>query len=508
MTAPTTMTPNVAIFAPLGKVAEQADGTLFVDFTASTETVDDQGEIVEYAAVKKAAADYMQWAALREMHQPTAAGTTVSLEMDDELKKVTGTAHVVDPTAIAKVQSGVYKGVSIGGQKLARVMSKVGGKSVPRITDIRWVELSLVDRPSNPDAVMSLAKRSDVAEEAPVAIETPAAAPVDEPPAAPAADVDAAATPPAPAVAAAEAANPDTDGASADPVAPGASVAVTPPAEPAAEPLEQAAATGDLAKAAANDAWDMASEAGYLLTLAEREEKEGDTDGAARIKRIAQTLLGEAATEADEVGTPENTAQLEAEAEAAASAVVVVDGFYYAAVTGDLAKRAVALAKAAGTGDPDPQLDTLISLAKSAGGRCEHDLVEAPATATLAQIAPETLAKFADAVFDRSSTALLQKISDAIGPLVRDEALVAMKGEILEAMAPLREELAKIAAQPASGGALRFAPTERFGVDGSMSLATEAEVLSKAAAAAADPAAKQAIGLLAAQAQIRADQAR
>jgi hypothetical protein len=116
-------------------------------------------------------------------------------------------------------------------------------------------------------------------------------------------------------------------------------------------------------------------EAGYLLTLAEREEKQGDTDGAARIKRIAQELLGEAATEAEEVGTPENTAQLEAEAEAAATAIVVVDPFYYAAVTGDLAKRAVALAKASGVADPDPQLDTLISLAKSAGGRCEHDLV-------------------------------------------------------------------------------------------------------------------------------------
>lgn len=157
--------PEIRIFAPLGKAAAQPDGTLLVPFVASTESLDDQGEIVDFEAVKKAAVDYMAWANVREMHQPSAVGVTVELTVDDALRKVSGVAHVVDPVAAAKVSAGVYKGVSLGGRKLAAAMAKVGGRSVRKITEILWNELSLVDRPSNPDAVLTLAKRSVAGEE-------------------------------------------------------------------------------------------------------------------------------------------------------------------------------------------------------------------------------------------------------------------------------------------------------------------------------------------------------
>jgi len=83
-------------------------------------------------------------------------------------------------------------------------------------------------------------------------------------------------------------------------------------------------------------------------------------------------------TESAEVGTPDDVAQ--AEAEKPIEVVVVAEyPMYYAAVKGDLAKRALELAKAAGKPAEDAELDAFIAIAKAAGGRCEHDLAKAAA---------------------------------------------------------------------------------------------------------------------------------
>lgn len=507
MTTPTIPVDDFTVFLPFTKVSELGDGTIRVHSVINDETVDDQGEILDYLGTKAALDDFMKFANVREMHQASAVGIVESITHDDLAKTSEGILHVVDPTAVSKVLAKVYKGTSLGGAKgPIRTMEKVGGAKVTRLSQPYVTEISLVDRPSRPTAVMTLLKRSDVAEEVPVATETPTAEAATDATAAQAdAQPDAAAETPA---AEAEGATPDVALSETAAVAPEA--AATPVEAPPAETqLAQAAATGDLAKAAASDAWDMASEAGYLLTLAEREEKEGDTEGAARIKRIAQELLGEAATEAEEVGTPENAAQLEAEAEAAdADVVVVVDPFYYSAVTGDLAKRALTLAKAGGTApEPDPQLDTLIGLAKAAGGRCEHDI-----TPTVEAAAPsgEVLAKIADAALERASDQLMTKVSQAIGPMVRPDQLEAMKAEVVGLLQPMKDVLAKIAAQPAPGGPVRYATDgRRFGDLGESGItpAIEAEVLRKVADSATDPSQKEALGLAAATALIRADQA-
>lgn len=488
-------------FLPFTKVSAQADGSIRVHSVINDETVDDQGEILDYAGTKAALDDFMKFANVREMHQPSAVGVVESITHDDLAKVTEGILHIVDPLAVIKVTSGVYKGTSVGGSKgPIREMEKVGGRKVTRLRQPYISELSLVDRPSRPTAVMTLLKRSDVAEEVPVSNDTTTAVtPSDEDAAKPtdaaleqavepaaeaeteAAPAVVAASPDAAAEPAAEAPVAAPEGAPADAPAPGASTAAT----AAEEPLQQAATIGDLSKASADA-----------------------IEAAPTAKPEAAPVAGELAK-----GTTEPpVAPAGAEVEVPSTAFEALLPMYYTTVAGDLAKRAITLAKSFATtlsSDAwDPQLDTLISLAKSAGGRCDHDLVETPAGASSSiDITPETMAKFADAVFDRSSAGLLQKFTDAIGPLVRPDALEAMKGELLEALGPMKEELAKIAAQPAPGGALRFAPTERFGADGSMSPSTEAEVLAKAAAAVTDPAAKQAIGLLAATAQIRADQA-
>ena len=140
------------LFGELTKIEDQPDGTLKVFGVASTGARDDAGEIVLPAAMKAALPDYARYPALREMHQPTAAGRTLEASVDED-GATRIVAHVVDPVAIAKVKSRTYAGFSIGGRVLARDPADA---SV--ITRIKLSEISLVDRPANPEAVIDLWK--------------------------------------------------------------------------------------------------------------------------------------------------------------------------------------------------------------------------------------------------------------------------------------------------------------------------------------------------------------
>lgn len=123
---------------------------------ASTEALDSQGEVVKREALEAALPDYMRFANIREMHQPSAVGVATEAELDD--KGLFLAAKIVDPTAWEKVSSGVYKGFSIGGQVVNRDKAQ---KHV--ITGVKLSEISLVDRPANPEAVFTMFK-ADVVE--------------------------------------------------------------------------------------------------------------------------------------------------------------------------------------------------------------------------------------------------------------------------------------------------------------------------------------------------------
>ena len=113
---------------------------------ASTEALDDQGEIVRREALETALGNYMRFANIREMHQPSAIGIAKEASVDD--KGLYLAAKIVDDEAWEKVVQGVYKGFSIGGRVTARDPSD---RSV--ITGLALTEISVVDRPANPDAV-------------------------------------------------------------------------------------------------------------------------------------------------------------------------------------------------------------------------------------------------------------------------------------------------------------------------------------------------------------------
>jgi hypothetical protein len=158
------------LYGAIQKVEPQDDGTVRVHGIASSEVVDDQGEIVRADAMRAAMPDYMRFPALREMHQLSAAGTTLEAEVgDDGATRIV--AHVVDPIAIAKVRNQVYRGFSIGG----RVTRREAGNP-KAITGLVLNEISLVDRPANPEAIFDCWKASAVSH----ATSCPAESPLSE----------------------------------------------------------------------------------------------------------------------------------------------------------------------------------------------------------------------------------------------------------------------------------------------------------------------------------------
>ncbi len=131
------------IFLPIAKV--DADRREVWGY-ASTEARDEQGEIVKRDALIAALGDYMKFANIREMHQLSAVGVAKEAAVDD--KGLYIGAKIVDDQAWQKVVEGVYKGYSIGGRVTQRDPA-----DFKTITGLMLNEISLVDRPANPEAV-------------------------------------------------------------------------------------------------------------------------------------------------------------------------------------------------------------------------------------------------------------------------------------------------------------------------------------------------------------------
>lgn len=147
------------LYAEIAKMEAQDDGTVKVWGYASSEAVDSDGEVIAAEAMKAAIPDYMKFGAVREMHGSNAAGTAIEINVEDDGRTFFG-AHIVDPIAVTKVKTGVYKGFSIGGSVTAR-----DELNKSQITGLKLTEISLVDRPANPDAVFTCFKADKPKEE-------------------------------------------------------------------------------------------------------------------------------------------------------------------------------------------------------------------------------------------------------------------------------------------------------------------------------------------------------
>jgi hypothetical protein len=143
------------LYAPLIKTETTDEGFVTFSGIASSEAVDSSGETITAAAMEEALPEFMSFGTgnLREMHQLSAAGTVDSATVDAKTGQTIVTGTVVDAAACIKLRAGVYKGLSIGGKVLER-----DKKNKNIITKLKLVEISLVDRPSCPEAVLEMWK--------------------------------------------------------------------------------------------------------------------------------------------------------------------------------------------------------------------------------------------------------------------------------------------------------------------------------------------------------------
>lgn len=122
---------------------------------ASTEALDSQGEIVTKEAIQDALSDFMKFGNIRYMHQPHVVGKAHEADVDDK---------------------GLYIGVKVGNDEAWRQVKdrelngfSIGGKSITKsggiISKLRLTEISLVDRPANPEAVFNIWKGDGMADE-------------------------------------------------------------------------------------------------------------------------------------------------------------------------------------------------------------------------------------------------------------------------------------------------------------------------------------------------------
>jgi hypothetical protein len=150
------------LFLPLAKV--DLDRRL-VTGVATAETPDRSGEIFDYASSKPnfekwsaeaaAASGGKSLGAVRVMHTAVAAGKLTDIAFDDDAKRITVCAKIVDDDEWRKVQEGVYTGFSQGGRYVKRWADPDTGL-------IRYTaephEISLVDLPCVPDATFDVVK--------------------------------------------------------------------------------------------------------------------------------------------------------------------------------------------------------------------------------------------------------------------------------------------------------------------------------------------------------------
>jgi HK97 family phage prohead protease len=136
------------IFVPIAKLDDEQR---LVYGYATTEALDAQGEVVKRAAIEAVLPAYMRFGNIREMHQLSAVGVAKEADFDD--KGLYVKAKVVDDEAWAKVKEGVYKGFSIGGRVTRR-----DANDRKLIIGVELHEISLVDRPANPEAIIDAYK--------------------------------------------------------------------------------------------------------------------------------------------------------------------------------------------------------------------------------------------------------------------------------------------------------------------------------------------------------------
>lgn len=149
---------------PFSKMEKMDDGRLMIEGIATSEALDGDNEIIDYASAKAA---FAAWPGnIREQHDPKkAVGRALEVIADDATKQITVRAFISSgaPETQAKCLDGTLSCYSIGGTVDKRVPEKATKADGSEI-DVRRVimeslsETSVVDQGCNPETAFALVK--------------------------------------------------------------------------------------------------------------------------------------------------------------------------------------------------------------------------------------------------------------------------------------------------------------------------------------------------------------
>lgn len=150
-----TMSSLTTSYFGIEKADKNSDGTMTVYGKATDDSLDIDQQICDADWLERAMPHWFKSGGnIREQHSNIAAGVAKEYEQKGDGHYIT--ALVVDPVSVKKVETGVLKGFSVG-IKSPRVIRDAKAAN-GRIVDGQIVEISLVDRPANPNCQLVLAK--------------------------------------------------------------------------------------------------------------------------------------------------------------------------------------------------------------------------------------------------------------------------------------------------------------------------------------------------------------
>lgn len=151
------MTDVAYAWAPITKTEEQEDGTLLVYGPAASSDLDRDQQRLNADWLDRAMPEWAQIGNIREQHDAKkAVGVGVGLTKTDDGQHHIA-AHIVDEGAVKKIKAKVLKGFSVGIKNPRVTLGKAdapGGE----VVDGSICEISVVDRPCNPNTLFEIAK--------------------------------------------------------------------------------------------------------------------------------------------------------------------------------------------------------------------------------------------------------------------------------------------------------------------------------------------------------------
>lgn len=142
-------------FAEITKFEETPDGDLMVEGLAASPSLDLDKQRMSADFLKGAMPSWAEWSNVRAMHGNVAAGVGAELSESKPGHWILK-ALIVDEDAKNKVRKKVYKGFSVGIKH--PLLRKHASAPNGLIVGGEIVEISLVDRPANPDSFISICK--------------------------------------------------------------------------------------------------------------------------------------------------------------------------------------------------------------------------------------------------------------------------------------------------------------------------------------------------------------